>query len=537
LNSFTDDFEFGWNFHLRMSGKHKLSISRFKYMKKYFVAWSIALVLASAIYVDFYVKIWKTPGRVIQWDVIDYYGYLPAAFIYHDISLKFKDHYTGKRHFVFWAKKTATGSYVFKMTMGLSVMYSPFFFAANEVAGHYGYDPGGYSVPYRFAIVMAALFYLVLGLMFLAKVLRVYFSETVTALTILSIGLGTNLFWYSTIEPGMSHVYSFALVSVFLYLTILWHRRSTILRAILLGLVIGLLTLIRPVNILIALFFLFYDVKSWQDFKNKYLLYRHTFPHLILMVVFGFLMLLPQLLYWKTVTGQWLYYSYGKEGFFFLHPQLINVLFSFRKGWFVYTPVMFFAVVGIYFLFKKYKQLSIAVFLLLLLYLYVVSSWWSWWYGGSLGQRELIDIYPVMALPLAAILSWISSRKPRPAYAVGLLLLFSVLLGAFYNKQYYYGSIHWDSMTRQAYFDSFGRVHPSPRFYKLIKAPDYKDALLGLPEISVKKSKKESTEAVIQRIIKDKKWYQLVKEKAKKRNIPLDSMLILDAKYTLKHEK
>ena len=62
-------------------------------MKKYFVAWSIALVLISAIYVDFNVKIWKTPGRVIQWDVIDYYGYLPAAFIYHDISLKFKDHY------------------------------------------------------------------------------------------------------------------------------------------------------------------------------------------------------------------------------------------------------------------------------------------------------------------------------------------------------------------------------------------------------------------------------------------------------------
>ncbi len=506
-------------------------------MKNLLIKLSIGFIILAALYTDFNTKQWEKPTKIIEWDVISYYAYLPAYFIYRDVTLKFKDNYTGNHKFVFWGKKLSNGNYLIKTTMGLSFMYAPFFFVANEVAGHYGYDPGGYSIPYRFAIVMAALFYLFLGLMFLARVLRVYFSKTVTALTILSIGLGTNLFWYSTMEPGMSHVYSFALVSVFLYLTILWHRRSTQLRAVFLGLVIGLLTLIRPVNILIVLFFLFYDVKSGQDFKNKYLLYRHKFPHLILMVVFGFLMLLPQLLYWKTVTGQWLYYSYGKEGFFFLHPQLINVLFSFRKGWFVYTPIMIFAVAGIYFLFKKYKQLFMAVLLLLLLYLYVVSSWWSWWYGGSLGQRELIDIYPVMAFPLAAAMSWIISRKTRLVYPVALLLIFSVLLGAFYNVQYYYGSIHWDSMTRQAYFDSFGRVHPSQRFYKLIKTPDYKDALLGLPEISVKKSEKESTEAVIQRIIKDKNWYQLVKEKAKKRNIPLDSMLILDAKYTLKYEK
>jgi len=506
-------------------------------MKKYFVALSITLVLAAATYSDFNVKIWKIPGRVIQWDVIDYYGYLPAVFIYHDISLKFKDHYTGKKHFVFWAKKTPKGSYVFKMTMGLSVMYSPFFFVANTVAGHLGYNKGGYSAPYQFAIVMAALFYLTMGLVFLAKVLRIYFSETVIALTILSIGLGTNLFWYSTFEPGMSHVYTFALVSVFLYLTILWHRRSTMLRAILLGLVIGMLTLIRPVNILIAIFFIFYDVKSGQDFKNKWLRYWHKFPHLILIVVFAFLILFPQLLYWKTVTGSWLYYSYGKEGFFFLHPQIINVLFGFRKGWFVYTPVMIFAVAGIYFLLKKNKQLFLPVFLLLLVYLYVVSSWWSWWYGGSLGQRELIDIYPIMAFPLAAIVSWIASRKARLAYPVALLVLASVLLGAFYNVQYYYGAIHWDSMTQAAWFDSFGRVHPSPRFDKLIKTPDYKNALLGLPERTVEKTEKKPVETIIQKIKNDKKWHQLVKEKAMKRNIPLDSMLILDAKYIQEHEK
>jgi len=506
-------------------------------MKKYFVALSITLVLITAIFSDFNVKIWKTPGRVIQWDVIDYYGYLPVAFIYHDISLKFKDHYTGKKHFVFWAKKTSTGSYVFKMTMGLSVMYAPFFFTANALAGPLGYNTGGYSTPYRFAIVMAALFYLLLGLIFLARVLRFYFSETVTALTVLAIGLGTNLFWYSTFEPGMSHVYTFFLASVFLYLIILWHRRSTIMRTILIGLVIGLLTLIRPVNVLMALFFIFYDVKNLQGLKEKGLLFWQKRLQVLFIVLLGFLVLLPQFIYWKTVTGHWVYYSYGKEGFFFLHPQIINVLFSFRKGWFVYTPVMFFAVIGIYFLFKKHKQFFLPVMVLSVVYLYVVSSWWCWWYGGSLGQRELIDIYPVMAFPLAAIISWISSRKAWLNYSFGLLLLFSGLLGAFANVQYYYGSIHWDSMTRQAYFNSFGRVHPSPCFSKLIKTPDYTNALLGLSEKTIRKTKKESVKSVIQKIKQDKKWFRLVKQKARKRNIPLDSMLKLDARYVLEQGK
>ena len=506
-------------------------------MKKHLVAWSITLVLVTVTFSDFSTRIWQSPGRIIQWDVIDYYGYLPAAFIYHDITLKFQDHYSGHKKFLFWAKKTATGNYVFKMTMGVSVMLSPFFFIANEAAGPLGYNTGGYSLPYRFAIVMAALFYLVLGLVFLTRVLRNYFSQWVTALIVLSIGLGTNLFWYSTFEPGMSHVYTFAMVSVFLYVTILWYRNNTLPKAILLGLITGLITLTRPVNILFVLFFLFYDVKNLQDIKNKIVFFKHRYLQLLIMTVFGFLILVPQFLYWKTVTGHWLYYSYGKEGFFFLHPQIFHVLFSFRKGWFIYTPVMIFAVSGIYFLYKKHKAFFLPTLLFLIIYLYVVSSWWCWWYGGSLGQRELIDIYPVMALPLAAFVEWISKAKKRIALPVASLLLAAVLLGAFYNIQYYYGSIHWDSMTKAAWLNSFGRIHPSSRFYRLLKTPDYKDALLGLPPKTVRVPQKETIEHIIQRIKKDKNWFDLVKEKAKKKQIPLDSMLQLDARYILQHKK
>lgn len=503
---------------------------------RHFIALSIGIVLLAVTITDFNTKIYKQPGRVIQWDVIDYYGYLPAVFIYHDITLQFKDHYQGNHHFVFWAKKTATGRYVFKMTMGLSFLYAPFFLAANLFAAHSGFDAGGYSQPYQLAIVLAALFYLALGLIFLVKVLRFYFSKWVTGLTILVIGLGTNLFWYSSLEPGMAHVYDFALAAIFIYLTIIWYQKINFTRSVLLGIVLGLLTLIRPVNVLFVIFFLFYGIHGVNSLKARLILYKEKLLNLVVIAVFGFLMLVPQLVYWKTVTGHWIYYSYGNQGFFFLHPHFVDMLFSFRKGWFVYTPVMIFAVVGIFSLFRRYKAFFWPILMFLVIYLYVASSWWCWWYGGSQGQRELIDIYPVMALPLAGFLREIKHWKAGLKYGIAILLFLSTLLGAFYNFQYYYDAIHWDSMTKSAYFNSFGRVHPSSRFKKLIQAPDYNRALRGLPAKKSDNSGKETMNQVIKRIKSDKNWYQLVKEKALKRNIPVDSMLKLDARYVLDHE-
>jgi len=103
--------------------------------------------------------------------------------------------------------------------------------------------------------------------------------------------------------------------------------------------------------------------------------------------------------------------------------------------------------------------------------------------------------------------------------------------------QYYYGSIHWDSMTRAAWIDSFAKVHPSSRFNRLIKAPDYNKALSGLPETPAKIPEEEQINQIINRIKKDHKWYEAVKEKARKRHIPTDSVLRLDARYCLEHDK
>ncbi len=64
----------------------------------------------------------------------------------------------------------------------------------------------------------------------------------------------------------------------------------------------------------------------------------------------------PQLLYWKLVSGNWLFYSYGNEGFDFLHPHIFDGLFCFKNGWLSYTPIMLFGLIGIVLMHKKKKK-------------------------------------------------------------------------------------------------------------------------------------------------------------------------------------
>ena len=56
-------------------------------------------------------------------DVISYYGYLPAMFIYHDVSLSFIDADREAFKDQYWPETTPEGKHVLKTTMGLGILY------------------------------------------------------------------------------------------------------------------------------------------------------------------------------------------------------------------------------------------------------------------------------------------------------------------------------------------------------------------------------------------------------------------------------
>jgi len=187
------------------------------------------------------------------------------------------------------------------------------------------------------------------------------------------------------------------------------------------------------------------------------------------------------MLYWKTFGGSWVIYSYGKEGFFFDNPQIFNYLFSYRKGWFVYTPLMFLAIIGLALSFKKSRYYFWAILVPLIPTVYVFSSWWCWWYGGSFGMRSMIEFYGFLAFPLGTLFVY-SKNWLKPIF-IALALLFTA-----YNirltKQYRSSFLHWDSSSKATYWMDFLKVQRSDQelYEKSLIHPDYDNAMKGEPE-------------------------------------------------------
>ncbi len=426
-------------------------------------------------------KNWQNDKLIIYNDIISYYAYLPAIFIYHDITLDFIDKGDGQGKYIFWPNITEDGKKVIKMSSGMSMMYAPFFFAAHIYALNSDkYEATGFTVPYRVSLIIGSLLWLLAGLIFLRKVLLKYFPDNITALSILLVVLGTNLLHYSTREPTMSHLYNFSLFAIFMWLTVKWFDRPSLKWSILVGLITGLITVTRPNNAIIVLLFILYGINHLSSIKQQIALFWQQKWNLLVIALCAAVMVAPQLFYWKFVTGHWVYYSYGEnEKFFFNNPQILNGLFSYRKGWLLYTPVMAIALTGLFFMKDKVKIWLLPVLVFMLLNIYITFSWWSWWYGGSFGMRPMIDSYSILAIPLAAI-SWYFYTKKGVITKIYFVLLILLSVHGFWgNIKYYNGSIHWDSMTKEAYWDSFGRIKPSPDFYNLIKEPDYKAAAEG----------------------------------------------------------
>ncbi len=458
---------------------------------------------------------------VIKWDVVSYYSYLPAAFIKKDIRLDFMDDSIEEERYEFFYTTTETGGKVIITSMGLSYLYAPFFFAAQALAPVFGEPRDGFQSINQFFLVFSALFYLAFGFYFLWKLLSRYFSPRITAITLFLIGLGTNLYYYSTHEAAMSHSYSFSLIATFLYLLAGWYEKATWKNSVLLGLVYGLIVLIRPSNVLLIIILLLWEVDSAKSLWERLRFLAGKSPLILLMIAAFILPWIPQMLYWKEVAGSYFYNSYKEVGssFYFDNPHILDFLFSYRKGWFVYTPLMLFAVAGFIPLYRKQKGLFFGLLIHLMVMIYVFSSWWSWWTGGSFGIRSMVDLYGILAIPLAALLSSIATRKRWMTLGFSVLLAFAVFLNIFQTRQYQKVLIHWMGMTKKSYWTIFLKTKDHYGYWQNLTEPDYRLAKKGIYVYYPILGKDERLLAMDLEEGKSYVWYRLRSDKRLLRDI------------------
>lgn len=443
------------------------------------VNWLILLII---ILVNISYKYWKEPDRIIVHDVIEYYAFLPSIYIYQDKDMSYKNSTTDEVRDHLWFLYSPTYKNVLKTTNGLSILYSPFFAVSHWVAKIFHYPADGYSSPYKMGLIISSIFYLGLGLFFLRKTLSLFFDDLTVALTSVIVVLGTNIFNYVTMEPANEHIYGFFMLMAFIYYSIKWHAEPNLKYSTIIGILAGLISLSRPSNILIVIFFLLWKVVNFRDLfpRIKFLLKQYKW--IIWICLFSFLVWIPQIIYWNAQTGHWFYFSYGDdEKFFWNDPKIIDGLFSYRKGWLVYTPLMTFSLLGFFLLKKQLKDFRVPIIIFTLTNFYILFSWWCWWYGGSFGMRALIDSYALMAIPLAAFIQFIFKKSKFIWAPFVVIVLLLIGLNQFQSQQYRLDnpSVHWDAMTKKAYWTNFLKYRQVPNFYNLLSPPDYEAAKEG----------------------------------------------------------
>ena len=420
---------------------------------------AIVVIITTLITIRVFYIQWNsnTKTNVLTWDAFGYYLLLPAQFIYKDVkkmdwvpSIIIKYNSTGN---LYQLSELQNGNMVMKYFLGVSILYSPFFIAGHIIAGILEIEQDGFSLPYQLSICAAAIFYALLGLILLRWTLLHYFSDKATAISLVLITLATNYVQYVSVDSGMAHGYIFTLYALILALTIKWHNNPTYLGALIIGLVIGFSTITRPTEGIMLSIPLLYATHDKIAKQNKWK--SITSKHFALALLGGIVGILPQLIYWKSVTGEWIY-DVGSK-WTFLQPNW-QVLFGWEKGWFIYTPVAIFMIIGLFHFRKNPFYWSILIFCIL--NIWIVTAWDDWRYGASYSARGLIQSYSVLALPLAAIVEKLISSKFKWIFL--FVFLYLTVINLFQIWQYNKTILHYNDMNRQYYQAIYLNPHPTP---------------------------------------------------------------------------
>lgn len=424
--------------------------------------WTLALILLILIVASVDRKPFKK--TYITSDGHAYYAYLPAVFIYHDLQFSFIDGIknSGAPHTenIYEFRMNVEEGVVNIAYVGVAILWAPAFLLAHLVATAGPAEATGYSTPYQTAILMSAILYLMLGLWAMGRLLEnLKVRPWIISACLILMVFATSTFYYTVDEPSFTHVFTLSLFAVFLLYVQrffqTYHRKHLYIWII----VLALLGLIRPTNIvmILAIPMMAGSTREMTRFL-KWIL--KNIPKIIPPLIISLFILFIQPLIYYLQTGSFFVWSYQGGSFDFSNPQVTNVLFSYEKGLFIYTPILIFSLLGFWSLFRTNKFFLFWLMISIAVPAYVISSWWNWWYGMSFGHRAFIDYYPLFFISIALGLQGISSRLILNFFIV--VSVMCLVLNHIYIKQYK-GYIFYWKMDRDMYWRVF--LHTS-RPYK-----------------------------------------------------------------------
>jgi hypothetical protein len=413
--------------------------------------------------------------QVISSDGRGYYAYLPALFLQKDHTFQQTANVEAQsyanavqQHYL---HLDAEGQSFNKYYPGFAVLQSPFFATACVVSKVTGRPVTGYTKLFHVFVLLGSVFYAVVGFWFFRKYLELQFGNKRWSLVIAAlVFFGTNVFYYVIKYPSMGHGYSFALFAAFAYFVVRYSREYRGRQALALGLILGIIFLLRPTNLLIVLAipFLLGFATATRSFFRK--LFQLKNGHVLLGVIaFGSMASLLFLL-WKWQTGHWIIWSYQGEGFNFSDPEFLKTLWSYRTGVLLLLPLTLLATIGAVRMTFQNRFQGISWFVYMVVLTYLTSSWWCWDYAGSFGHRIYVEHWVFLGMPLFVLLSQVRWKKLAMA-AVSLAVLMNTARAYQLNEdiitlQRFNADTYWKSLL------AFNRA-ASGTFYSFVQCQPF----------------------------------------------------------------
>lgn len=377
---------------------------------------------------------------VIAGDGNDYYSYLVSIFINKNLTHQDVSHW--------YVMQTSTGT-INAHPPGVSVLLFPFFCIGYIWAALFNAPLDGLSKPFQVMVSMGALFYLTAGLVYLRRLLMAFTNkDKIITLVIVLLFFGTNLMIYALDEPSMSHIYSFALITAFLYYIHRIFQQPSKRHLYFAGIILGLILLVRPVNAIIFMVIPFF-ANSLDDCLLRIKKLFRQWKTLVLPTILFLLVASIQSIIWYVQNGKLIQWSLRGRGFYFSHPQIGLMLFGFDSGFFIYTPLCLLILLGLIPLFyqNKFRFFIMALFMAFAFYLF--SCYWSYNYYDGLGIRTFVDFYSLFSILLAILLTYLAGKKIK--YAAALIITGAALLNIVYCYQYQANIMLHSGMTYQKY--------------------------------------------------------------------------------------
>jgi len=354
----------------------------------------ICLLAALALFALQARPLFQTPRvtAIFGWDDTFYYAWLRSAFVGGDADFadEIRDAPTlpdALKIRTLAGPRTEAGRIPNKYPIGWALCSAPFYVMADALMlaarglGWTDLPRDGYGPAYQTIILLGQLAYAAAGMVLAFLVLRRFASAEAALLGVALTWLTSFLTYYQTVNLALPHSLVFFWVAATYWLTFrLGEKPEPLWPWAVLGFAGGMLVLCRYQAAVYLLF-----PAAWLMGRLRPA--RQGVPRALAAAAPLAALIFLQLLAWKAVYGRWLVYTYGEEGFRWLRPRPLELLFSPYHGLYYWHPLLLAATAGFIAFLARRRDAPRAWLAVFLLTLYVNASWETWWFGASFGSR------------------------------------------------------------------------------------------------------------------------------------------------------